>query len=108
MAGVIREIDALLYIGLATGPLHLHASDATSDGCQETRNWMNAVAHRVVDLPASSRNAQRARFRIVSNSKTRTIQRIGRTAGRIGAFQPRSNPSAPKTNARSLLPMGPS
>src|SRR5271154_7116861 len=108
MASVIREIDALLHIRLATGPLHLHAGDATCDGCEKAGNRMNAVAHRVVDLPAISRNAQRARFRIVSKSKTRTTQRMGRTAGRMGTFKPRSNPSAPKTNARSLLPIGPS
>src|SRR5580704_2721780 len=107
MTGVVREINTLLHIWLATGPLHLHARDAASDGREKTRDRMNAVTHRG-EPPASSRSAQRARFRIVSKSKTRTIHKTGRTAGRIGIFKPRSNPSAPKTNARSLLPMGPS
>ena len=45
MAGVIREIDALTFAWLATGPLNLNAADAASDGGKQAGNRMNAAAH---------------------------------------------------------------
>src|SRR5208283_2513002 len=107
MTGVVCEVDALFFVGLAARPLHLHPGNSAGHRRQKTRERMNALVHQVV-RPRISRNAPRARFAIVTSRSTSTIHWTGMTTRKIGNCNPRSNPRIPKTNARSLFPIGPS
>jgi len=50
VAGVVREIDALSFVGFAASPLNLHAADTTSDGSEQAGDGMNAGAHELANF----------------------------------------------------------